>query len=299
MSEIRKQVLGRGLSSLLGSSEEGGNHSSQSSPLDVLLRNVVVGVNQPRTSFPEEELKALSRSIQDKGVLQPILVRVHPHHADQYEIVAGERRWRAAEMAGLKTVPVLVREFSDAEALEVGLLENLQRQELDVIDEAYGYRRLAEEFHHTQETLSRIAGKSRSHIANTLRLLTLPESVKTYLKNGQLSPGHGKAILASENPELLAEMIIEKNLNVRQAETIAKQNLTEQTGESYSKAPDPEREILRQQLTDILEVSVDLTLKGLGGKIIINFKNPNELDKIMKKLNSIPGEAKYPPGFLN
>jgi ParB family chromosome partitioning protein len=299
MSEIRKQVLGRGLSSLLESSEEAENQVNKSSHIEIPIRKLEAGLNQPRKFFPEEELKALSLSIQDKGILQPILVRVHPHLFGQYEIVAGERRWRAAELVNLETVPVIIREFSDEEALEVGLLENLQRQDLDPIDEAYGYRRLAEEFNHTQETISRIVGKSRSHIANTLRLLTLPENVQTYLRNGQLSSGHGRAILASENPELLAEMIVEKNLNVRQAETLAKQNLNNKDGESYSKAPDPEKEILRQQLTDILDVPVDLILKGLGGRIIINFKNPNELDKILKKLNTIKEEAGYPQGFLN
>ncbi|MBA3812934.1 MAG: ParB/RepB/Spo0J family partition protein [Alphaproteobacteria bacterium] len=299
MNDTRKQVLGRGLSSLLGASSEEENTINQSPPLEVPIRKLEAGLNQPRRTFPEVELKDLSLSIKDKGVLQPILVRMHPRIAGQYEIIAGERRWRAAELANLKTVPVIVREFSDAEALEVGLLENLQRQDLDPIDEAYGYHRLAEEFSHTQETISRIVGRSRSHIANTLRLLTLTEKIKNYLKNGQLSAGHGRALIGCENPDLLAEMIIERNLNVRQAETLAKHGFSKTEGDSIPKASDPEKEIIRQQINDILGIPVDLTLKGLGGKIVIHFKNPNELDQIMKRLNSISGEGLYPSVFLN
>lgn len=293
MSEIRKQVLGRGLSSLLGTSTHDNRENNEIASFELPIMNIMAGSNQPRRSFPQEELQGLAISIKEKGVLQPILVRHHPQEEGKYEIVAGERRWRAAKMIHLETIPALIREFSDGEVLEVGLLENLQRQDLDPIDEASGYRRLAEEFDHTQESLSRIVGKSRSHIANTLRLLTLPENVKTYLRNGKLSAGHGRAILSSENPELLAEMIIEKNLNVRQAETLAKQGLNRNEREDYGKTPDPEREILRQQLTDILGVPVDLSLKGVGGKIVISFKNPTELDEILQKLNQIGAPPPY------
>lgn len=287
MSAVRKHVLGRGLSSLLDISHEEVGEKGVDSSLELSIKNIVPGIHQPRRSFPENELQALSVSIKEKGVLQPILVRVHPQDREKYEIVAGERRWRAAKLINLETIPALIREFSDAEVLEVGLLENLQRQDLDPIDEACGYRRLAEEFKHTQESLSRVMGKSRSHIANTLRLLTLPENVQAYLKNGQLSAGHGRAILGSENPELLAEMIIEKNLNVRQAEILAKQSLTKDGVETYSKTPDPEKEILSQHLSDLLGVPVDLILKGVGGKVILHFKNPNELDKLLQKFNQL------------
>lgn len=299
MNEIRKQALGRGLSSLLGEAYEGENEISQLSPIEIPIENIEAGLNQPRQSFPEEELQALSVSIKDKGVMQPILVRVHPSQLGRYEIVAGERRWRAAKLANLSTIPALVRVFTDAEVLEVGLLENLQRQDLNPIDEAAGYQRLSEAFGHTQESLSRLAGKSRSHIANTVRLLTLPASAQTYLKNGQLSAGHGRAILASSHPELLTEMIVEKNLNVRQAETLAKKDLAATQDGSFLKDPDPEKEIIRQQLTDILGTPVDLVLKGVGGKIIIHFKNPNELDQVMRKLNSTEKQGGYPAGFLN
>jgi ParB family chromosome partitioning protein len=299
MSEIRKQVLGRGLSSLLGSSDEEEKEGASLSPLDLPIVNIEAGTYQPRQSFPDNELQSLSVSIKEKGILQPIVVRSHPLHEGKYEIVAGERRWRAAKLINLETIPAIVREFSDKEVLEVGLLENLQRQDLDPIDEASGYRRLAEEFNHTQESLSRIVGKSRSHVANTLRLLTLPENVKDYLRKGTLSAGHGRAIMAAEDPEYLAEMIIEKNLNVRQAETLAKQSLSKNDHEGASKAPDPEREIVRQQLSDLLGAPVDLVLKGVGGKIVITFKNPNELDQILQKFNQIGVQPSYGVSVLS
>ncbi len=299
MSEMKKQVLGRGLSSLLGSSHEEEGEKIENSSLQLPLKNILAGTNQPRRSFSENELRALSVSIAEKGVLQPILVRTHPQEAGKYEIVAGERRWRAAKLINLETIPALIREFSDGEVLEVGLLENLQRQDLDPIDEASGYHRLAEEFNHTQESLSRIVGKSRSHIANTLRLLTLPETIKTYLKNGQLSAGHGRAIIGAQDPEYLAELIIEKNLNVRQAETLAKQNLYKNAGDVYSKAPDPEKEIMRKHLTDLLGVPVELSLKGVGGKIVLSFKNPTELDELLQKFNQIGQDPCYGGGILS
>lgn len=224
MTELKKQVLGRGLSSLLGSSEEAENNDQHIVPKEMLIEIIKPWSKQPRRLFEEEEIQALSLSILDKGVLQPIIVRPHTHLPNQYEIVAGERRWRAAQLANLKRIPTIIREFTDAEALEVSLLENLQRQNLNPIEEASGYRRLAEDYKHTQETLSRVVGKSRSHIANSLRLLTLPEKVQNYLKEGQLSAGHGRAILAADNPQELADMIVEEGLSVREAERLSKRN---------------------------------------------------------------------------
>lgn len=295
MSELKKQVLGRGLSSLLDPSLEEDKVKGDSSPIEISMMLIEPGVNQPRRSFSEGELQALSISIQEKGVLQPILVRPHPREEGKYEIVAGERRWRAAKRAHFETIPALIREFSDREALEVGLLENLQRQDLDPIDEAAGYRRLAEEFDHTQESLSRIVGKSRSHIANTLRLLTLPESVQNSLKNGELSAGHGRTLVGTENPEYLAARIIEKNLNVRQAETLSRQGASKRHYTFSSTPSDPEKEVLCQHLSELLSVSVELTLKGQGGKIVINFKTPDELDQIIQKFNKLEKASSSPP----
>jgi ParB family chromosome partitioning protein len=283
MSDMRKKVLGRGLSALFESSAEDERVTGES-PLELPTHCIAAGIHQPRRSFPDAEILSLAASIKEKGILQPILVRPHPSQENIYEIVAGERRWRAAKLINLEKIPVIVRDFTTGEALEVGLLENLQRQDLDPIDEAGAYHRLAEEFNHTQDSLARVLGKSRSHIANTLRLLMLPESVQAHLKKGTLSAGHGRALLGCEHPELLAEMIIEKNLNVRQAERLAKQKVPPKD-ETVSKDPDPEKEILCQHLTDLLGMAVDLVLKGRGGRIVIHFKNPNELDQLLQKLN--------------
>ena len=211
MNEMKKNALGRGLSSLLNPS---GYDDAEGQVINLPLDSIQKGSFQPRRYFPEEDLNELAASIQERGVLQPVLVRSFSDK--QYELIAGERRWRAAKIAGLHEIPVIVRNFSDGEALEIGLLENIQRQDLNPIEEAEGYHRLAEEFDHTQESLSRILGKSRSHIANTLRLLTLPKTVQEHLVTGKLSAGHGRSLIGVEDPEHIAEMIISRRLSVRQ-----------------------------------------------------------------------------------
>ncbi len=297
MNEIKKQALGRGLSALLDPSHEEDVRLVQRSSFTLPLEEILPGRHQPRTFFSEEELINLSLSIKEKGVLQPILVRPHPEESGKYEIVAGERRWKAAQKAGLKDIPVLVKEFSDVEALEVGLLENIQRQYLSPIEEAEGYRRLAEEFNHTQDSLSRILGKSRSHISNTLRLLTLSATVKDYLKEGKLSAGHGRALIGTEDPDLLAEMIMEGNLSVREAESLAKKGLHREGFLRAPRQPDPEKEVLKNQISDLLGTAVELNFAGAGGKIVISFKNTGELDQLMQKFNGIspPPPPKYVP----
>jgi len=287
MNEMRKQVLGRGLSSLLGTPQVEQKEVVLSNFQHLPTTNLEAGSNQPRHSFSEADLLTLSVSIKEKGILQPILVRTHPRKEGMYEIVAGERRWRAAKLIEMEFIPAIIREFSDAEALEVGLLENLQRQDLDPIDEASGYRRLAEEFGHTQESLSKVLGKSRSHIANTLRLLTLPEEVQTCLKKRQLSAGHGRALIGTEHPELLAAMIMEKNLSVRQAETLAKKKHNIEIPVSKAQPFNSEQEILAQQICDLLDHSVQLTFTGQGGKIIIPFENLTELDQLIQKFDQL------------
>lgn len=281
MNEMKKNALGRGLSSLLNPTET----EDQAVPIiNLPLDSIQKGTLQPRKHFPENDLQELAASIREKGVLQPILVRAFSLSEKKYELIAGERRWRAAKIAGLEEIPAIVRNFSDAEALEIGLLENIQRQDLNPIEEAEGYHRLAEEFDHTQESLSRILGKSRSHIANTLRLLTLPKTVQEHLVTGKLSAGHGRSLIGAENPEHIADMIISRRLNVRQAEALAKQK--EEQTHSLSSS-DSEREILQKQLSDLLGTSVELILRGGGGKIAIPFKNPIELDVLIKKFNQL------------
>lgn len=288
MSELKRQVLGRGLSALLDpTSSDKEPHSQETiGALSLLVDNIVPGKNQPRYSFPEEDLESLSLSIQEKGVLQPILVRRLLNQDGKYEIVAGERRWRAAKKVGLSQIPVIIKDFTDREALEVGLLENIQRQDLNPIEEAEGYRRLAEEFNHTQESLSQALGKSRSHIANTLRLLTLPKKVRDYLIEGKLSSGHCRALVNAPNPETLADLILEQGLSVRQTEGLRKPS-GRQKASSGSAMVHPEKEVLCQHISDLLGRPIDLSLKGEGGKIIIPFNDPTELDQILQKFNQI------------
>ena len=288
MSELKRQVLGRGLSALLDpTSSDNAPHSQETiGAISLLVDNIVPGKNQPRYSFPEEDLESLSLSIQEKGVLQPILVRRLLNQDGKYEIVAGERRWRATKKAGLSEIPVIIKDFTDREALEVGLLENIQRQDLNPIEEAEGYRRLAEEFNHTQESLSQALGKSRSHIANTLRLLTLPKKVRDYLIEGKLSSGHCRALVNAPNPESLADLILEQGLSVRQTESLRKPSGRPKAS-SRSAIVHPEKEVLCQHISDLLGRPIDLSLKGEGGKIIIPFNDPTELDQILQKFNQI------------
>lgn len=288
MNEVRKNVLGRGLSSLLDASRE--EEREQTGFLSLPIESILPGRHQPRHHFPEEDLISLSKSIQEKGILQPILVRIHPSEKEKYEIIAGERRWRAAKKIGLEHIQVLIKDYSDAETLEIGLLENIQRQDLNPIEEADAYRRLAQEFNHTQESLAHILGKSRSHIANTLRLLTLPKGVRDDLINGKISAGHGRALVGAEDPERLAEMIVEKNLNVRQSEALAKKKLDREKHSEFSKPQDPEKEVLREHLSTLFGVPIDIILKGRGGKIVIPFRDPSSLDQLLQKFSNFLNE---------
>lgn len=284
----QKQVLGRGLSALLNASPGANQHAHEGggTPHQLPLDALVPGALQPRHTFPEEALYDLAVSIEARGVLQPILIRPHPQEKEKYEIVAGERRWRAAALAGLSHVPVVLKHLTDAQALEAGLLENIQRQDLNPVEEAEAYHRLVEEFGHTQETLARVLGKSRGHISNVSRLLALPKKVRDYLVEGKLSAGHGRALIGVENSEHVAEMIIAKDLNVRQTEALVKQGVTKDSGgvSHRQHTPDPEMEILRTHLEDLLDTPVELTLRGQGGKIHIHFKNPLDLDRLIQRL---------------
>lgn len=285
MNDIKKQALGRGLSALFNATGEDERENIHTHLITIPINSISPSLDQPRHYFPEDELLALSASIRERGVLQPILVRVHPKKNGQYEIVAGERRWRAAQRAGLEVIPALVKEYSDSETLEVGLLENIQRQDLNSIEEADAYRRLIEGYGHTQESLAQTLGKSRSHIANTLRLLTLPLSVKIALKKGNLSAGHGRALIGLENAEILAKVIMEKNLSVRQAEELAKKKVPQDLFKNEPRPQDPEKDVLRHHLSELLGVPVEIQFNGNSGKIMIYFKNPTDLDKIIQKLN--------------
>lgn len=295
--EQKKRNLGRGLSSLLGDDEP----SSDLGELDKLRSSKTVPVEfirpgkfQPRHNFDDDRFQELVESVRAKGILQPILVRRHPEDRNSYEIIAGERRWRAAQMVQLHDVPVIIRDFSDKEALEVALVENLQRQDLSAIEEAEGYRRLMDEFQHTQEDLAKVVGKSRSHVANTLRLLTLPALVRTLVEEGTLSAGHARALLGAPNAEELAEKVVAKGLSVRQTEKLAQAEGgkparavgSSSTGKGQGEAQDPDTLALERDLSNLLGLKVNIKFHGDGGELVIHYRSLEQLDDVLHRLSN-------------
>ncbi len=232
----------------------------------VPIFKVKANPDQPRKTFDEQDLRDLARSIKERGIIQPLIVRPEPGISGQFQIVAGERRWRAAQLAKVDSVPVLVRELDDLEVLEIAIIENIQRADLNPVDEAAGYQQLMDKFGHTQEKLSDALGKSRSHIANTLRLLNLPEAVLSFLRSGQISPGHARALIPTENAVDLAREVVAKGLSVRQTEALAKKS-QQPAKEKRPKAPEKD--------ADTRSIEVDLTA-NLGMKVTINHKEGSE-----------------------
>jgi ParB family transcriptional regulator, chromosome partitioning protein len=285
--EVKRRNLGRGLSALFA--EESEDYAaldrlrqSKNVPIDF----VRAGRFQPRRRFDELSLQALAQSIREKGVLQPILVRRHPEEANAYEIIAGERRWRAAQIAQLHEVPVVIRELEDREALEIALVENVQRQDLSPIEEAEGYRRLMEEFAHTQENLARAVGKSRSHVANMMRLLGLPDAVKEQIDGGALTAGHARALLTAADPARLAEEVIRRGLNVRQTEHLAQ---SAKPGARPAPPPkDADTAALERDLTSLLGLKVNVSFAGRGGALTIHYKTLEQLDDVLRRLKQAP-----------
>jgi len=277
---LARSGLGRGLSALLG---------EEPPPMtaDVALKPRMLPVAflkpnrfQPRKLFREEDLRDLANSIRQKGVLQPIVVR--PSGLDEYEIVAGERRWRAAQLAKLHEVPVTVREFSDAEALEVAIIENVQRADLNAIEEAGAYQELMNRFKYTQEKLSDVVGRSRSHIANTLRLLKLPEPVKLLMVEGKLTAGHARTLIGLPDAERRAREIVAGSLNVRQAEK-AKAPRAKRAGSGK----DADTKSLEQSVTNALGMKVEIQHQGdKGGEVRIRYRTLEQLDEIMHRLST-------------
>jgi ParB family chromosome partitioning protein len=291
-----KRNLGRGLSALLGAENE--DYAS----LDrvrlskmVPIELVHPGPFQPRHNFDDEQLQALAESIRANGILQPILVRRHPQTPNAFEIVAGERRWRAAQIAQLHEVPVLIRELGDREALELAIVENVQRQDLSALEEAEGYRRLLEEFGNTQEDLAKHVGKSRSHIANTLRLLNLPEGVKLLLEQGKLTAGHARALLNAGDPVALAEKVVAKGLNVRQAERLvqgARVPAAKVSAVAKPAAPvkDADTAALERDLSALLGLKVTISFQGQGGSLTIHYQTLEQLDDVLQRLSQTPAK---------
>ena len=283
-----RRGLGRGLSALFGEEEHVASLPPISGPSEMAIHALEPGKFQPRRHFDSAAHSTLVASVKEKGVLEPILVRSLDDSTDRYEIVAGERRWRAAQAAGLHLVPVVVKTMDDREALEVALVENLHRADLSPLEEAEAYNRLLEEFGHTQEQLANVVGKSRSHVANTIRLLTLPNTVKDMVLEGKLSAGHARALITVPDPEALALDIISKGLSVRQLERLTKQaagGKEKKLSGGIKKGPsfkDPNTIELERNLSDRLGLKVDIETKGEEGTLSVHFKSLEQLDDLLQ-----------------
>lgn len=288
MSDATRRVrpgLGRGLGALLG--EVAPVERSADTPPGahtVPVSALTPHPHQPRRRFEETALDELAASIASQGIIQPIVVRPHGHG---YQIVAGERRWRAAQRAGLDEVPVVIRDFSDSETLQIALVENIQRQDLNAIEEAQAYRRLLGEFGHTQEALAKVVHKSRSHVANLLRLLDLPEPVQARVVEGTLSMGHARALIGSPDPDALAEQVVHRGLSVRQTERMAqaRKPATRTRTVAAPALADPDVAALEEQLADLLGLKVRIALDANGaGALTLAFGSADQLDMLCQRL---------------
>jgi ParB family transcriptional regulator, chromosome partitioning protein len=284
MSErVTKRQLGRGLAALFGEPDSGAP-ADQATQRRVPIELIRRGAFQPRRRFDESELDALAQSIREKGILQPLLVRPLVGEEAAFELVAGERRWRAAQRVGLHEVPVIVRPFADSEALEIALVENLQREDLSPLEEAEAYNRLMDEFGRTQASLAEAVGKSRSHVANTLRLLSLPPAVRRRLDEGQLSAGHARALLAADDPEALAAEVVRRGLNVR-----ATERLVQRRGEMPRRQRhirDANTVALERELGASLGLRVTLEPKKRGGALTLHYASHDQLDRVLALLRT-------------
>ncbi len=282
----RKTGLGKGLSALLGDEDRpivAAEEQKQPVPSGKLpIEFLVPTPLQPRRRFDKDQLDELAQSIKQKGLIQPILVRPGKEK-DTYEIVAGERRWRAAQKAGVHEVPVIIRDLTNQEVLEIAIIENVQRADLTPIEEARGYSNLVNDFGHTQEEVSNLVGKSRSHITNMIRLLTLPEDVIKLLDEGKLSAGHARALIGTDDPSGLAKKIIAEGLNVRAIEDLAGAK-KKSKGKSKKPGKDADTRALEKSLAEALGLKASVDHKGKGGKLVIFYKDVDQLDAVCKKL---------------
>ncbi|MSP82270.1 MAG: ParB/RepB/Spo0J family partition protein [Alphaproteobacteria bacterium] len=276
--ETRRRGLAKGLSALLGDLPT--SSATRTLPIDALLPSPL----QPRRNFDPQELADLAASIAAQGILQPLLVRPAPAGSGRYEIIAGERRWRAAQQARLHEVPVLVREIGDAQVLEMALVENLQRADLSPLEEASGYRRLIDDFRQTQDNVADLVGKSRSHVANTLRLLALPPEVKAWLDSGTLSAGHARALLASPDPVAHARRVIARGLNVRQTERLVQRG----PARAAAAAPDANTADLEHTLGEALGLAVAIRHGKRGGTLAIRYRTLDQLQDVARRLKRDP-----------
>jgi ParB family chromosome partitioning protein len=284
--EAARSRLGRGLAALIGDDETPPlerTRSQRKVPIESLRPNP----RNPRRDFADEELNELVESVRQRGIIQPIVVRPIAGAADVYEIIAGERRWRAAQRAGLHDVPIVALEVGDAQSLELAIIENVQRTDLNPLEEAAGYQALMDEFGHDQEGVARIVGKSRSHVANTVRLLKLSEPVKAYVRSGKLQAGHARMLVGQPNAAELAEMIVARGLNVRQVERLARED-----GKKQVRAMQPPRRggkdadtiALEKRVSDALGLQVSVDHRGSWGVLHIHYRDLDQLDEVLRRL---------------
>ena len=281
--------LGRGLASLIGDTDTDASpkpdrtQGARRVPVEFLRPNP----RNPRRNFPEAELEELATSIKERGVIQPILVRAMRGSSEQYEIIAGERRWRAAQRAGIHDIPVLVIEASDSQALEIAIIENVQRAGLNALEEAAGYQSLVDEFGYGQDDVAKTVGKSRSHVANTLRLLKLPDSVKAHIHAGRLSAGHARMLIGLDNAAELAQDIIERALNVRQVEALAQQRAA-RDGKSRARraraGKDADTLALEKRVSDALGLRVNIDHRGESGVLHVHYRSLDQLEDVLRRL---------------
>ena len=293
MSNVGKQKkgIGRGLSALMADIEPNSKEvlkTVTSTKFDTLvpIEKINPNPNQPRRYFAENDLNDLADSIRSKGIIQPLVVRPHPNKNGEFEIVAGERRWRASQIAQIHQIPVVVREFSNEDVLEIAIIENIQRADLNPIEEAAGYRQLMEKFGHTQDQVAQALGKSRPHIANYLRLLVLPNDVQDLVIKGKISSGHARALITSKDPSEIAKLILSRGLSVRQTESLVKKRVGEKPVRLGRKSKDADTRLLEGDLSAALKMAVSILHRPNQefGEINIRYKNLEQLDDLCRHL---------------
>jgi ParB family chromosome partitioning protein len=289
--EAGRSRLGRGLAALIGDVGAESSNDRRRGQRRLPIAALQPNVRNPRRMFSDIELDELANSLRERGIIQPIVVRALRGAPDRYEIIAGERRWRAAQRAGLHEVPVVIVEASDAEALQLAIIENVQRTDLNPLEEAEGYRSLIRDFSHSQDDVARMVGKSRSHVANMLRLQTLPGPVKEYINSGRLSAGHARALIGHHDAERLAEEIVTRGLNVRQVEEIARE-AGKRSGKDHANSgkararatKDTNTLALEKRLADALGLAVSIDHRERGGSINIRYRSLDQLDEVARRL---------------
>ena len=287
---VLRSRLGRGLAALIGDvGDEAAvverTRGQRRVPIEFLRPNP----RNPRRNFSDDELDSLAASIRERGIIQPILVRTIPSQMDAYEIIAGERRWRAAQRVGQHEVPVLLMEVDDRASLEIAIVENVQRTDLNAIEEALGYQQLIADFGHSQGELAQIIGKSRSHVANMLRLLALPEEIKDLMRDGKLSAGHGRALLSLKDAHAAARRIVAHDLSVRDVERMAQEEADGDTPEqrpAKTKSKSPDHLALEKRVSEALGLTVGITDKGGSGQLTIKYKSWDQLDDVCRRLTT-------------